>query len=69
MLKMFDSSYNRSKARILRRDISDEWGLDGRRVIQIYHYLYRFSIDRLYNFREDPQLLLLFRYYSQKSLA
>jgi hypothetical protein len=33
MLKMFDSSYNRSKAKILRRDISDEWGMDGRRVI------------------------------------
>jgi hypothetical protein len=33
MLKMFDSSYNRSKAKILRRDISDEWGMDGQRVI------------------------------------
>ncbi len=69
MLKMFDSSYNRSKAKILRRDISDEWGMDGQRVIQVYHYLYRFSIDRLYSFREDPLLLLLFKYYSQNSLA
>jgi hypothetical protein len=69
MLKMFDSSYNRSKAKILRRDISDEWGMDGQRVIQVYHYLYRFSIDRLYSFREDPLLLVLFKYYSQNSLA
>ena len=68
MLKIFDSSYNRNKAKILRRDISNEWGLDGRRVIQVYHYLYRFSIDRLYAFREDSLLLLLFKYYQEMTL-
>ena len=31
-------------------------------------YLYRFSIDRLYTFREDQQMLVLFRYYVDKQL-
>jgi hypothetical protein len=53
MLKLVDPSYHRRKARILRRDVAGEWGTDGQRVIKVYHYLYRFSIDRLYTFRED----------------
>jgi len=68
MLKLFDPSYHRKKARILRRDISDEWGQDGQRVIKVYHYLYRFSIDRLYTFREDHLMMILFRYYVDRYL-
>ena len=66
MLKLFDPSYHRRKARILRRDVAGEWGTDGQKIIKVYHYLYRFSIDRLYTFREDPQMLVLFRYYVER---
>ena len=68
MLKLFDPTYHRKKAKILRRDISDEWGKDGKKVIKVYHYLYRFSIDRLYTFREDTMIMILFKYYVEKYL-
>ena len=46
----------------------EEWGTDGKKVIKVYHYLYRFSIDRLYMFREDIQMITLFRYYVENHL-
>ena len=68
MLRIVDPTYHRKKAKILRRDISDEWGKDGKKVIKVYHYLYRFSIDRLYTFREDKMIMILFRYYVEKCM-
>lgn len=33
------------------------------RIIKIYHYLYRFSLERLHNFVKIPQLVILFIFY------
>lgn len=34
-----------------------------RQVVEVYHYLYRFSVERLHAFVSDTAMVSLFKYY------
>jgi len=33
---------------VLRRQIRRNWSVEGKKIIKIYHYMYRFSINKLH---------------------
>lgn len=37
-----------------------------RKVIEIYQYFYRFSIEKLYNFVRDTPIMTLFKHFLTK---
>lgn len=50
------------QAKNLRKDVKDK-PLKARQVIKVYHYLYRFSLQRLNRLVHDPSMVKLFCYY------
>jgi hypothetical protein len=63
MLKGMDPNFSEKNALILRKEIKNFWIPDARKVIKIYHYMYRFSVDRLHKFKKDKSLMCLLEYY------
>lgn len=37
--------------------------IKARQIIDVYHYLYRFSVERLHAFVSDTAMVTLFKYY------
>lgn len=68
MLKACDPNYSEKNALILRKEIKNFWTVEARKVIKIYHYMYRFSVDRLHKFKKDPALVCLLEYYAMNNL-
>jgi uncharacterized protein YdhG (YjbR/CyaY superfamily) len=62
MLKCYTKEHSDELAKELRKEIKDK-SPEAKNVITVYHYLYRFSLQRLYHFVSEPALVLLFDYY------
>lgn len=39
------------------------WTPEARKIIRVYHYMYRFSVDLLNKFKKDEALMCLFEHY------
>jgi hypothetical protein len=50
---------------VLRKQIRRNWSTEGKKIIKIYHYMYRFSINKLHQFKRDSVLINLFDFYFQ----
>ena len=60
------TKYKELDSSALRKKIKRHWSHEGKQIIQIYHYMYRFSINKLNYLRKDKVLLHLFDYYFQR---
>jgi hypothetical protein len=69
MLKTCDPNFTEKNALILRKEIKSFWTPEARKIIKIYHYMYRFSVDRLHKFKRDSALMCLLEYYSMHHLT
>ncbi len=68
MLKSYDPNFSEKNALILRKEIKNFWSTKARQVIKVYHYMYRFSVDRLHKFKQDSSLMCLLEYYTSHFL-
>ena len=53
MLKASDPNFSEKNALVLRKEIKHFWTPEARKIIRIYHYMYRFSVDLLNKFKKD----------------
>ena len=53
MLKACDPNFSEKNALVLRREIKHFWTPEARKIIRVYHYMYRFSVDLLTSFKKD----------------
>jgi len=60
------TKYKELDSSALRKKIKRNWSTEGKKVIKIYHYMYRFSINKLHQLKKDKVLLHLFDFYYQK---
>lgn len=63
MLKACDPNFSEKNALVLRKEIKNFWTPEARKIIKVYHYMYRFSVDLLYRFKKDEALMCLFEHY------
>ena len=53
MLKACDPNFSEKNALVLRKEIKHFWTPEARKIIRVYHYMYRFSVDLLFKFKKD----------------
>lgn len=62
MIRCCLPDHQEEQAKDLRKDVRDK-PLKVRQVIRVYHYLYRFSLQRLNKLVMDPSMVKLFTFY------
>lgn len=62
MIKCQNPSILPFASKILRKDLREN-PKEQRHIIRIYHYLYRFSLERLSKFVKNPSLIRIFCHY------
>ncbi len=63
MLKACDPNFSEKNALVLRKEMKHFWTPEARKIIRVYHYMYRFSVDLLNKFKKDEALMCLFEHY------
>lgn len=62
MIKCYIPDFEEEELKDIKTDSKDK-PLKARKIISIYHYLYRFSLNRLNRFVNDPSMIKICWYY------